>query len=65
MQFESVHDVLNMSGHGPYVWFAYVITGLILFVLCFSPIWRIRKVKTEIRRVQIRDSQSPNNHQSQ
>lgn len=60
MQFESIYDLFNMAGHGPYVWSAYAITGVIILGLCFSPTFRLRKVKTEIRRIQVRDSQTPN-----
>lgn len=57
MQFESITDALNMAGHGPYVWSAYAITMIILLALYILPVWKMRKVKAEIRRIQVRDSQ--------
>lgn len=60
MQFESINALLNMDGHGLYVWSAYAITAVILGALWFSPIWRMRRVKAEVRRIQVRDSQLKN-----
>lgn len=60
MQFESIQAALTMSGHGVYVWSAYAITAAILAGLCFAPVVRMRKIKAEIRRIQVRDSKLKN-----
>lgn len=60
MQFDSLQAFFEMAGHGPFVWAAYALTFVILLSLCTAPIMKMRKVKAEIRRIQVRDSQIAN-----
>lgn len=42
-QFDSLQDLLQMSGHGPYVWACYGITFVVLVYLALRPVHRRRR----------------------
>ena len=54
MYFDSLEALLAMDGHGPYVWAAYGITLLVLFLVLSAPGRRrrrlLRTVRGELRR---------------
>jgi len=54
-QFESIQEFIQMGGHGPYVWSAYVISLSVLIWLIVSPIRRKSKLLKDIARQQQRD----------
>lgn len=58
MQFDSVAAMINMQGHGPFVWSAYAITFVVLLWLVFSPMFKNRRFFVEqsmrLRREQVR-----------
>lgn len=54
-QFESIQEFIQMGGHGPYVWSAYVISLSVLIWLIVSPIRRKTKLLKDIARQQQRD----------
>lgn len=54
-QFENIQDFMQMGGHGPYVWSAYVISLSVLIWLVVSPIHRKRTLLKDIARQQQRD----------
>lgn len=50
-QFESLMDFLVMSGHGSYVWAAYLITITGFAYLCIAPLMAHRAmVKRELKK---------------
>jgi heme exporter protein D len=49
MYFESLSAVLQMDGHGAYVWSAYAISLLVLALLMTLPLRRRRRVMREVR----------------
>jgi heme exporter protein D len=54
-QFESIQEFIQMGGHGPYVWSAYVISLSVLIWLIVSPLRRKAKLLKDIAREQQRD----------
>lgn len=54
-QFESIQEFIQMGGHGPYVWSAYVISLSVLIWLIINPIRRKTKLLKDIARQQQRD----------
>ncbi len=56
MYFDSLQAVLQMDGHGPFVWAAYFITFAVLLVMLLLPGRRtkaqLRQVAGELRRQQ-------------
>ncbi len=54
-QFESIQEFIQMGGHGPYVWSAYVISLSVLILLIVSPLRRKTKLLKDIAREQQRD----------
>lgn len=54
-QFENIQDFIQMGGHGPYVWSAYVISLSVLIWLIISPVRRKAKLLKDIARQQQRD----------
>ena len=54
-QFESIQEFIQMGGHGPYVWSAYVISLSVLIWLIVSPLRRKTKLFKDIAREQQRD----------
>lgn len=59
-QFESIQDMLMMSGHGPFVWASYAITLAAVLWLLISPLMRQRRFFREQRRMQQLREQSRN-----
>ena len=56
-QFDSLHQLFWMDGHGPYVWGCYAIALVaILFLVC-SPIVRRRQFLREMRMTVRREQQ--------
>lgn len=51
-QFESLSDLVQMSGHGPYVWLAYGVTAVSLLYLVVAPSLRRRQLVKAISRQQ-------------
>lgn len=49
MYFDSLHALLQMDGHGPYVWSAYAITAATLVVLIVMPLRRKQRQLRELR----------------
>ncbi|MFD1217937.1 MULTISPECIES: heme exporter protein CcmD [Microbulbifer] len=49
-QFSSLADFLFMSGHGPYVWAAYIVALLVLVALVIWPQTRIRRQRRDLAR---------------
>lgn len=49
-RFESLQDFLQMSGHGPYVWSAYVISIAVMLWLVISPQRRRRRLLADVER---------------
>lgn len=54
-QFENIQEFIQMGGHGPYVWSAYVISLSVLIWLIINPIRRKTKLLKDIARQQQRD----------
>lgn len=50
MQFDNLADFLQMSGHGVYVWSAYIIVTITIVYLVWSPLARKRRIITEQQR---------------
>lgn len=50
-QFESWHDAMMMSGHGPFVWASFAITFAIIGYLWIAPVIRERRLLREQRRL--------------
>jgi heme exporter protein D len=51
MYFESVSELMAMNGHGPYVWFCYGITALVLVGLIAEARRRRRSAEDMVRTV--------------
>jgi|TARA_B110000967_G_scaffold153019_1_gene157300 heme exporter protein D len=49
-QFDNVSHMLNMDGHGAYVWTAVVVTVLLMTWLIINPLLQGRNVFKEIAR---------------
>ena len=49
-QFESMLDLFQMSGHGPYVWGAYLITFIAIGILIYIPYKLKRQLVAQGRR---------------
>ena len=49
MYFESLSQVLQMDGHGVYVWSAYAICCVVLAILLLAPRRRAQRLQREIR----------------
>lgn len=49
-QFDSLADLVNMAGHGPYVWVCYLVTALALVYLVVSPVLAQNQFKKAMRR---------------
>lgn len=50
MYFDSLRELLWMSGHGPYVWSAYAIVSIVLIVLLAQPLSRRSRILARVRR---------------
>jgi heme exporter protein D len=56
-QFESIVDLFQMSGHGPYVWGSYIITFLVVGILIYIPYKLKREIVVQLKRQQkLKDS---------
>ncbi len=55
-RFDSLQDFLQMSGHGPYVWSAYVISIAVMLWLVISPLRRRRQLLADVLRQQRREA---------
>ncbi len=51
-QFESITDLLFMSGHGPYVWGAYLVTFCAVGLLIYIPYKLKRQIIAQVKRQQ-------------
>jgi heme exporter protein D len=51
-QFDSLQDMLSMSGHGPYVWACYGITLAAVLWLLINPLVQQRRFIREQQRLQ-------------
>ncbi len=51
-QFESIADLLSMSGHGPYVWGAYFVTFVAIATLIYIPYKLKRQIVAQVKRQQ-------------
>lgn len=60
-QFESVMDLLSMSGHGPYVWASYAITFFAMLALVLIPLFQQKGLAVRIQRKQRIESSMTNN----
>lgn len=54
MYFDSAADALAMGGHGAFVWGAYGITFLIVFLVLLRPVMSIRALNASIRQEALR-----------
>jgi heme exporter protein D len=43
LYFRSVHSLLDMDGHGAFVWSAYLITAVVLVAIVLVPVRRKRR----------------------
>ncbi|WP_252176388.1 heme exporter protein CcmD [Endozoicomonas sp. 4G] len=57
MYFESLGSLLQMGGHGAYVWSTYGIGLLIIVYNIISPLWARKRILSQVLR-QVRSSQS-------
>ena len=48
-QFQSLADLIYMSGHGPYVWACYGIGLLVVAYLLISPVCQKKKFMRQLR----------------
>ena len=55
-RFDSLQDFLQMSGHGPYVWSAYVVSIVVILWLVASPLRRRRQILADVQRQQRREA---------
>ena len=68
MQFENLHDLWTMSGHGPFVWSAYAIALVVLIGILYAPLARQRRffarqeqiAKRQLQQSQQKNAQHPN-----
>lgn len=51
MQFENLNDLLIMGGHGTYVWSAYLIMFVTIFLLFWVPLSRKRRFFKQQKRL--------------
>jgi len=49
MQFDSLSALLQMNGHGPYVWSAYLISAITLAIIIVAPLQRSRRIVAELK----------------
>ena len=49
MYFDNLQAALDMGGHGPYVWSAYVLTFVVIALLLLAPFQRMCKARQIIR----------------
>ncbi|MDG3088748.1 heme exporter protein CcmD [Vibrio hannami] len=56
MHFENFSDLLAMGGYGAYVWSAFGITFLALFILLWNSVSTSKKITKEIKAKQARQA---------
>ena len=64
MQFATFQEAFHMAGHGPYVWFSYAVTVIVLIALVVYPISRKKKFlrqQADILRRESREQSQPAN----
>lgn len=49
MYFESLTELWQMAGHGPFVWSSYAITYFVWFLLMLIPIRQLSRHKRRIK----------------
>lgn len=49
-QFDNLAEFLSMNGHGPYVWAAYLVAGMVMGALAVAPVIRQRRLRREFAR---------------
>lgn len=54
MQFDSLHALLYMGGHGAFVWSAYAIALVVLAGIVWAPLARSRRFFAEQRGIERR-----------
>jgi heme exporter protein D len=54
VQFENLHDLWEMSGHGPFVWSAYAITLVVLIAVLYAPLARQRRFFAQQQQIEKR-----------
>ncbi|MFT4520450.1 MAG: heme exporter protein D [Halioglobus sp.] len=59
MYFESVEALINMDGHGIYVWPAYIITIGVVIAILIAPIRRRRQILSQLASELKRQQGSP------
>lgn len=55
MAFESFADFIQMSGHGVYVWPAFMISVALLKILFFKPLWQQHQLLKTIHQQSLRE----------
>ncbi len=63
-QFDSLAALMQMDGHGAFVWSAYGITALVLAILLVAPLNRRKRLLSEIRGEQRRQKAAEEAHAS-
>ncbi|MEM9256185.1 MAG: heme exporter protein CcmD [Pseudomonadota bacterium] len=48
MHFTSLDAVLNMAGHGVFVWSAYAVTTLVIVAMVWMPLRRKKRLMKEL-----------------
>ena len=48
MYFDSLHALLVMSGHGIYVWTAYLVSTLVITAVVLAPLYRRKRVLMQL-----------------
>lgn len=49
--FDSLEDFLYMGGHGPYVWFCYIVTFCVFGLIILAPVIKKRQFLKSQRRI--------------
>ena len=60
MYFQTLNDLLHMDGHGGFVWTAYIISVIVIFLILVAPLRRqrgfLRQLAGELKRQQGADN---------
>ncbi len=51
MQFNSIQEIINMAGHGQYVWLAYSISIALGLALVIMPVLKKRRLTKVIQQI--------------
>lgn len=57
MQFDSLSALIEMGGHGAFVWSAYALALVTLLITALAPLRRSRKFFAEQRTIELRREQ--------